>query len=432
MQEPTYVHMVGIGGIGMSALAQLYRSRGIAVAGSDREASPVTEMLEGQNIPVALGHDACTIAPEADLLVYSDAVPADNPERERARQMGIPERSYFEALGDISKSMATIAVAGTHGKTTTVGMLAVILAHAGKDPTAIVGSIVRDFPSNAGGSNFRPGGHDLLVVEACEYRDHVLQFSPRMLVITNIELDHTDYFPDLPALQRTFRQAAMNVPADGIIVTDPSNPAIAPVLEGIAARIVDYSHESVPVLAQIGEFNRQNARAAKAAAKAAFPDIAEAVIDDALATFRGSWRRFEYKGETPKGAIVYDDYAHHPTAIRATIEAAREQFPGKRLLVAFHPHLYSRTKAFLGAFADALTAADECVIAPIYAAREKPDPSVSNEILAEEVRKRGGRAVALGSFEEIRERLRECDEDTLIILMGAGDIYRVAVQVVAE
>ncbi|MBM3272671.1 hypothetical protein FJY94_05390 [Candidatus Kaiserbacteria bacterium] len=431
MQDLKHVHMVGIGGIGMSALAQLYVSRGITVTGSDREASPVTALLDGQGIPVSIGHDGA-IPDGTDLLVYSDAVPSEDQTRAQARQMNIPERSYFQALGEISREMATIAVAGTHGKTTTTGMLAVILEKAGKDPTAIVGSIVRDFPSRAGGSNFRAGSHNLLVVEACEYRDHVLQFSPRILVLTNIELDHTDYFADLAALQKTFHEAAMKIPVDGAIITDPAHPHIAPVLSGVVARVVDYTLESVPDIAQIGEFNRQNARAAKAAAKAAYPDIPDETIDEALSLFRGSWRRFEYKGETAKGALVYDDYAHHPTAIRATVEAAKEQFPGKRIVVAFHPHLYSRTKSLLPEFADALALADESVIAPIYAAREATDPAISHEVLAEEVRKRGGKSLALDSFDEIRGHLNGYGDDTLIILMGAGDIYRLASQIVDE
>jgi UDP-N-acetylmuramate--alanine ligase len=430
MQHFKRVHMVGIGGIGMSALAQLYQSRGIEVTGSDREASPVTVLLEGQGIPVLIGTGA--LPADVDLLVYSDAVPQDNAERVRARERSISERSYFQALGDVSRDMATIAVTGTHGKTTTTGMLAVILAHAGKDPTAVVGSIVRDFPSNAGGSNFRAGSHDLLVVEACEYRDHVLEFRPRILVLTNVELDHTDYFSDLAALQETFRTAIRNVPDDGTIVTDPMHPNIAPLLQGVAARIIDYTKERAPELTMLGEFNRANARAAKAAAKAAYPDIPEATIDEALAHFRGSWRRFEYKGQTARGAGVYDDYAHHPTAIARTLESAREQFLGKRIVVAFHPHLYSRTKAFLGDFAASLAKADEALIAPIYAAREAPDPSVSNETLAEAVSAHGGHAQALPSFAQIRERLETYDSETLIILMGAGDIYRVAEQIVVE
>lgn len=425
---PANIYMVGIGGIGMSALAQYLAHTGHTVTGSDREESPTVALLLEKGISVTVGHDQCTIPAGTGLLIYSDAVPSSNVERVRAKEIGIPEMSYFQALGDISKTMRTIAVAGTHGKTTTTGMLAKILEAADKEPTAIVGSIVRDF-----GSNFLAGRSDILVVEACEYRDHLLQLSPEILVITNIELDHTDYFPNIEALQETFKKAAQSVPPNGCIVTNPYDPVIAAVVGEASAPIIDYTTQTVPELQQIGEFNRENARAAKAAARAAFPHLQEEFIDRALLDFKGSWRRFEYKGETPSGALVYDDYAHHPTSVRKTIEAARERFPDKRIVVAFHPHLYSRTKSLLNEFAEALATADCAIVAPIYAAREAEDPDVSNHILAETVRRlpagRQGDVTALDSFDAIRERLLEENDGTLIITMGAGDIYKVAEQI---
>ena len=260
----------------------------------------------------------------------------------------------------------------------------------------------------------------------------MLKLSPEILVITNIELDHTDYFPDLESLQETFRKAAARVPAHGALVTNPNDPDIAPILKGVSARIIDYTEESVPRLHLIGEFNKMNARAAKAAARAAFPDIPAEQANKALAAFRGSWRRFEYHGETPEGALVYDDYAHHPTAVAKTIEAAREKFPDKKIVVAFHPHLYSRTRSLLQEFGRALARADESVVAPIYAAREAPDPSVTNEVVAEVARRYGGNAHALDSFDLIREKLLQYDDGHLIITMGAGDIYKVAEQIAGE
>jgi len=421
---PNNVHMVGVGGIGMSALAQLLASRGHSVVGSDREESPVTEMLARKGVSVVIGHDGCNIAADTELLVYSDAVPSGNQERVRAKEMRIPEMSYFEVLGLISKTAKTIAVSGTHGKTTTTGMLAKILRDCDKSPTAIVGSIVRDFESN-----FLAGKEELFVVEACEYRDHLLKLHPEIFVITNIELDHTDYFPNLEALQATFRKAAESVPPHGIIVTNPYDPVIAAVLGGAKAPILDYTTQSVPELTQIGEFNRDNARAAKAAARAAFPHLQEEFIDKSLLDFKGSWRRFEYRGETPGGALVYDDYAHHPTAIEKTIEAARERFPDKKIIVAFHPHTYSRTRSLIQEFARALATADESIVAPIYAAREVADPAVTSEVLADVTRKLGGDARALGTFDEIRDKLLEYDDRHLIITMGAGDIYKVAEQI---
>lgn len=421
---PQHVHMVGIGGIGMSALAQLLKHRGKTVGGSDRDESPTTTLLAQRGIPVVIGSAPEYVPERTELLIYSDAVPESHAERAAARERGIPELSYFEALGAISNGARTIAVAGTHGKTTTTGMLAKILQAAGKEPTAIVGSIVRDFDSN-----FLPGSEALLVVEACEYRDHLLKLSPEILVITNIELDHTDYFPNLEALQETFRRAIERVPAHGIIVTNPLDTNIAPLLASAKARIVDYTQESTPRLHQIGEFNKMNARAAKAAARAAFPDISADTANAALSSFRGSWRRFEYKGETPRGALVYDDYAHHPTAIELTIDAARERFPDKRIVIAFHPHLYSRTKSLLAGFAAALAKADTALVAPIYAARETPDPSVSHTVLAAAAQRLGGNVLAFDSFDEIRERLLEEDDRSLVITMGAGDIYKVAEQI---
>ena len=427
MRMPDSIYMVGIGGIGMSALAQLLAHQDKRVSGSDREDSPVVSMLVQKGIEVSIGHDQCLIPADTGLLIYSDAVPESNTERVHAKEMGIRQISYFEALGEVSKGARTIAVAGTHGKTTTTGMLAKILRDAQKEPTAIVGSIVRDFESN-----FLPGRGDLFVVEACEYRDHLLKLSPEILVITNIELDHTDYFPNLEALQATFRKAAERVPPHGVIVASPSDPVVAAVLGNVKAPIIDYTTQTVPALKLIGEFNAQNARAAKAAARAAFPHLQEEYTDRALMDFRGSWRRFEYKGETPSGALVYDDYAHHPTAIRSTIEAAREEFPDKKIVVAFHPHLYSRTKSFLDDFARALATADSAIVAPIYAAREAPDPSVSSDILAGKAREFGGKVEALGSFDLIRGRLLEEGSDALVITMGAGDIYKVAEQIVGE
>lgn len=424
MLSAKHIYMVGIGGIGMSALAQLLIHQGKDVSGSDREESPVTHMLAGKGVAVIIGHDQCAIPADTELLIYSDAIPSNNVERVRAGEMGIPQMSYFEALGNSTAEGRTIAVAGTHGKTTTTGMLAKILQYADKEPTAIVGSIVRDFESN-----FLAGRDDLFVVEACEYRDHVLKLSPMILVITNIELDHTDYFPNLEALQETFRRAAEKVPENGAIVTNPYDPAIAAVLRNVKAPILDYTTQSIPALNQIGEFNQMNARAAKCAARAAFPHLQEEYTDRALMEFKGSWRRFEFKGETPQGALVYDDYAHHPTAIEKTVRAARDEFPDKKIIVAFHPHLYSRTRSLMNEFARSLATADEAIIAPIYAAREENDPSVTSEVLADVSRRFGGNVVALPSFDVIRDKLLSYDDRYLIITMGAGDIYKIAEQI---
>ena len=394
------VHMIGIGGIGMSALAQLYRHEGREVSGSDRTESPTTELLERQGITVLIGHTAEHVPNDAALVVYSDAVPPDNVERVRAATLNIPQMSYFEALGEVARGRRTIAIAGTHGKTTTTGMLGKILIDAGLSPTVIVGSIVKDF-----GSNYVAGTSDIFVVEACEYRDHFLSFAPEVLVVTNMEWDHTDYFPSFAAMEASFNEARRR-----------------------ARTVIDetvYKAESVPDLTLIGEFNRDNARAAKSAAKALFPNLSDTTVNYSLSSFQGTWRRFDYKGKTKNGAIVYDDYAHHPTAIRETILGAREKFPDKTITVAFHPHLYSRTRDLFDDFAAALATADEVILAPIYAAREVDDGTVSSDLLAEAIKKTNPHVVSLPDFETISSKLQAVHSG-LIITMGAGDIYKVA------
>ncbi|MEJ0053568.1 MAG: Mur ligase domain-containing protein [bacterium] len=418
--NPQKLHFTGIGGIGMSALAQMLKEQGNEITGSDREAGPVTELLEKKGIRVVIGQKAENVEALTNRLIYSDAVPPENPERMRARELGIPELSYFAMLGEVSRGKKTIAVAGTHGKTTTTGMLAKILADAGASPTAIVGSIVKDF-----GSNYLSGNSDLFVVEACEYKDHLLELSPSVLVVTNLEWDHTDHFPSLAALQETFRTAIRNVPEDGCIVTNPHDANIAAVLADAVAPVIDYTLEPAYELRLPGGFNQMNARAAAGAARAVLPSIAESSIATSLSHFHGTWRRFEYKGKTKSGADVYDDYAHHPTEVRETLKALREKTNG-RVVVAFHPHLYSRTRDLLDDFATAFKDADKVLIAPIYAARETDDGTISSDILAERIRAEGTDAAALPSFDAIEKVLETYGSGDSLMTMGAGDIYKIA------
>ena len=422
--------MVGIGGIGMSALAQLYRTRDYVVSGSDREASPTTTLLESKGITVSIGEDAARVPKDIDLLVYSDAVPAGNAERRRARALGIPEQSYFEAVGDISKTRFTIAIAGSHGKTTTTALLAKILHDAGAAPNAIVGSLVKDF----GGSNFLEGkSGGPMVVEACEYKDHILKLFPSILVVTNLEWDHTDYFKDFEQLKKTFIQAVQKLPPNGALVVDASTDVGRELASFASCRVIDYGEVPAPQKLQLlGAFNVQNAKAAIAAAKAYRSELPDALLYESVGKFRGAWRRFEYKGTTKKGSLVYDDYAHHPTEVATTVRAVREKFPDKKLVVAFHPHLFSRTRDLMEDFAVSFGAADEVVVAPIYAAREEPIPGVTSEALAERIALSGTTARAVGDFMEAEKLLREHDgADTLILTMGAGDIYKVADALVA-
>lgn len=423
---PQKIFMSGIGGIGMSGLAQLLVERGDRVTGSDREESPTTEMLTRKGVQVCIGQRPTNVPEDATLLVYSAAVHADNPERMRASELGIPQLTYFDMLGEVAKGKRVVAISGTNGKTTTTGMLGRILKDAGVSPAVVVGSIVKDFESN-----YLSGTSDLFVVEACEYERHFLSLSPDVLVVTNIELDHTDYYKDLADVQSAFRALMEKVPATGFIVTDVESPTIAPLLQGLSATIVDYKKEPAYTLRLPGAFNVENAKAAASAARIVDTSVTEQIISSALADFHGSWRRFEYKGKTARGAEVYDDYGHHPTAIKGTLAALREKSEGK-VYVAFHPHLFSRTRDLFDDFGTAFSDADQVYIAPIYPAREVDDGTVSSELLAQRLRANGVSAEAL-SFPEIQELLSSIPtEGDVIMTMGAGDIYKVANAIVVD
>lgn len=421
---PNAYYFIGIGGIGMSALAQLLSDRGDRVVGSDRSASPVTDMLKEKGITVYFEQDGAHLTAQTTLVVYSAAVPEDHPERKRAEELGIGQVCYFEMLGRVAESKRTIAVAGTHGKTTTTGMLARILMDAKASPTVVVGSIVTDL-----GSNYVRGNSDLFVVEACEYHRHFLNLTPTVLVITNLEFDHSDYFRDLADVQDAFRAFIQKVPAEGVIVTDIENPNIAPLLEGVQASVVHYPSEAAYPLQLPGEFNVMNAKAATAAARAV-AGVTPDVVAHALMQFKGTWRRFEYKGRMGE-VDVYDDYAHHPTAIQETIRALKAKAKG-RVLLAFHPHLFSRTRDLFDGFVRSFTGVDELIIAPIFAARETDDGTVSSELLAQQIRAEGVPARAVASLAEVEAWLREnARPGDTIMTMGAGDIYTVADRLVA-
>ena len=411
--EAKRVHCIGIGGAGVSALAGLLLGLGKEVSGTEDNESPKTlDPLRTKGVSILSEKESL---PEVDVFVYSDAWITNHPEvLEAARTKNVPVYSYFEALGEISAKYKTIAIAGTHGKTTTTAMLARMLRSL--DPTVIVGSVMKDTNSNV-----RIGESEYLLVEACEYNDHFLHLSPQVLAITNIELDHTDYFKDINQLLASYVELVSKIPEDGALIMNISGEHEEKLIEHAKCAVIDYSQIEAPKLLVPGEFNIENAKVALAVAqelKYSLPEYTEA-----LESFPGTWRRFEFKGKTHAGTLVYDDYAHHPTAIEKTVLAVKQHFPSKKIVVAFHPHLYSRTRDFMEAFGTALAFADMVYVAPIFAAREEFDGVTTHKALVECVQGAGGNAETIENKEELEAILEGCDDQTIFFTMGAGDIY---------
>lgn len=427
MDDFKKIHIIGIGGIGISALARLLVAQGKHISGTeDNQSKETLDPLRELGVEISLlpaGGQVIwdhKVLPQADCYLYSDAWLTRHPEvLAEARSRGVPALSYFEALGHIANQYYLIAVAGAHGKTTTTAMLIDVLEAGGLDPTAIVGSLRAKTKSN-----FRAGKGKYFVVEADEYMRHFLQFKPSVLLINNIDADHLDYYKDLADIQSAFKELAQKVPASGFVVCNPGDPKVAPVVEGIAATVVDYTKFFDPELPlKVLPLHRINA--AGVLAIASVLGVESGTAKAALAEFSGTWRRFEYKGATAKGAVLYDDYAHHPLEIKTTLASIREQFPDKKIRVAFHPHLYSRTKILMDDFAKAFEGASDVVLAPIFAAREQPDPTVSSEILAERITAEGTPARAVDSLDKIADYIKnEAGEGDLVVTMGAGDIYK--------
>jgi UDP-N-acetylmuramate--alanine ligase len=426
LNEVNAVHCVGIGGVGVSAAARFFRHRGIEVSGSDASMSPVVAGLKDEGIDVTVGHDADNVPADADVVVHSIAVPHNNPELNKAREAEIPTLTYPETIGLISESMRTLAVSGTHGKTTTTAMLADIFADSTRDPTVIVGSMLKDSHTN-----FVSGDDNLFVVEACEYKRSFHKLHPDILVITNIDNDHLDYFDDLADIKQAFATMIDKTADEGTVVCNPEGGNIASIIEQAQPKIVDYTEISIKKPLQVfGDHNYLNAQAAVAAARVLNIDCE--VAKAAVANFTGTWRRAQKKGEMDTGAIVYDDYGHHPTEIKSTLAGFNDQFPDRELIVVFQPHLYSRTKELLDEFAGSFDQADQLFILPIYAARETEGLDVSSDQLTEKVANKEVKEVnaeTISGFSEMVQRLQDCtNSDTLVVTQGAGDVYKVADQ----
>lgn len=415
-----HLHFIGIGGAGMSALATMMLSKGKRVSGSDIQMTSLTQELERLGARIAYRHAAENVSTDADCVIYTLAVDATNPELAEAKKRGVPLFTYAQFLGAVSAGFKTIAVSGTHGKTSTTGMIARVLTDAGLEPSVIVGGTLRDF-----GSNFVAGTGPYFIIEACEFERSFLNLHPEIAVITNIDNDHLDYYANLAGIQKAFREFAERVGPDGVLVCDPSDPAVRPILGGLRCRVIDYGVFIQPDLKLQAPGAHMIRNAAAALAIADILRIDANVARDALERYSGVLRRFEHKGKTVGGADVYDDYAHHPTEIRATLRAARERFPDKRIHAIFQPHLFSRTKMLVRDFAASFGDADEVIFTPIYAAREAPNPDISSDMLARETRMHHPNVSALRDINELCGHFAKSDASDVIFTMGAGDIDRV-------
>ncbi|MDR1247638.1 MAG: UDP-N-acetylmuramate--L-alanine ligase [Clostridiales Family XIII bacterium] len=443
------IHCVGIGGIGLSAVAEILMARGFRVSGSDMKESEITDRLMARGATVYLGHRPKNIA-GADLIVYSAAVSPENPELVSAAAAGVGTVTRAEALGALMADYEnSVAIAGTHGKTTTTSMISLILKDGGVSPTVLVGGNLSEL-----GGNVEVGDGAYFVTEACEYMDSFLSLSPKYAVILNIDSDHLDYFMDIDHIVRSFDSFVNRTPQNGAIVAYDANPFVNSILKNLNRRVITFGfHERCSYvatdiafnqagmprfsilcegkrlcavqLAVPGEHNIANALAAFACCHDMGVDAES--VKQTIEKFEGTQRRFDLLGETENGVRIVDDYAHHPAEITATLKAAKNT-PHRDLWCLFQPHTYTRTIALFNEFVEAFDLADKLMMAEIYAAREKNIHKISSKALITEINKRrsDGGAEYFPDFDEMAAYVRaNAKPGDLVITMGAGDIYKV-------
>ncbi len=440
-----HLHFTGIGGIGMSGIAEVLLNLGYQISGSDLKLSPITERLAALGAVIQEGHAAAHLA-GAKLLVVSSAVSADNPELVEARRLQIPVIPRGELLAELMRLKFGIAIAGSHGKTTTTSMTAAVLSEAGMDPTVVVGGRV----GAMGGSNARVGHSDFLVVESDESDGSFLKLAPILAVVTNIDREHLDHYPSIEAIREAFVEFVNKVPFYGAAILCLDDENVQAILPQVNRRVITYGTSPQAMLqvsgrrleaassvfelryrgAALGEFRigvpgAHNVLNASAAAAVGIElDVAPDAIRRGLAAFTGVDRRFQTRG-TAAGVTVVDDYGHHPTEIRATLEAARLG-GSRRLLVVFQPHRYTRTRELMDEFARSFHAADMVFVLDIYAASEAPIEGVNSAALVERIRDFGHRAVfyTAGIDDAVDGIASEARPGDLVLTLGAGNVWQ--------
>lgn len=445
------VHLIGIGGIGVSAIAKLMLSLGKEVSGSDLVSSEITSDLSKRGVGFFLGHSEKNLDSKTDLVIYSSAVPKNNHERKKAKKLKIRQLSYPEVLGEISKEKNTIAVSGTNGKSTTTAILGLILEKAGINPLIIVGSKV----SNWNG-NFRDGQGKYFVVEACEWQANMLNLHPKIIVLTNIEKDHLDYYKNLNHLLTTFQEYIEKLSKDDFLILNSDDPNLKKLKPKCKVLTYGVKNQADVMAKNIvfgpgwqkfdlfwkskvyglklkipGLFNIYNSLAALSCALAL--GIQPEIIKEVLENFSGIWRRFEVKNLKIKNykLKIVSDYAHHPTSVRGTIQAAKEFYPGRRILVVFQPHHRNRTKKLFKDFVKSFDKANLVILSEIYdvAGREtEEDKDISSKDLVKAISKRGKvkKIFYAENLEETKKLILESVKaNDVVLIMGAGDIYKI-------
>ena len=435
------IHFIGIGGIGASALAKYYLARGHKVTGSDLVASEITDSLKKLGAKIFIGpHRSRTVLDQIDLVVYSPAVPTDNPELKRAKKLGIECQSYPEALGELTKKYFTIAIAGSHGKSTVAAMTGLLLEKAGLDPTVILGTKLKEF----GSSNCRVGKSKYLVIEADEHLASFLNYWPKIIVLTTIEADHLDFYKNLKNYVLAYKKFISQLPKSGILIANKDDKNIQKLKSQISKlhlKTQNYSLKQLEakkikkILKIPGKFNISNALAALTVTRVL--KIPDKISFKALSEYKGSWRRFEItKTLYPKPYTLISDYAHHPTQIKVTLEAAREKFPRKEIWCIFQPHQYQRTYYLFKDFVKVFKAApvDKLIITDIYDVAGRETSKIKKKVSSEKlVKKISKNKVIYLKKEEILDYLKKnLRGGEVIMIMGAGDIYNLSLKLKAK
>lgn len=437
-----YIYFIGIGGISMSGLAKLMSDEGIRVSGSDRNDSHIIQKLKEAGIKIYPKHDEKNITEDIELVVYTSAISEDNPELLKAKELKLNIMDRAEFLGYIMKNYVhSICVSGTHGKTTTTGMLSSILLKTDLEPTIFLGGEMDSI-----GGNLKEGSTNLLLTEACEYKRNFLKFNPTMELILNIDEDHLDYYKDLKDIEDAFYEYAKKLPESGFLIVNVKNKDI---FKNLKCKVATFGlndeadfypsetscfpspsytlmHKGIRVadikLQVFGEHNILNSLASAAACT--MLDIEPDIIKAGLYDFKGTHRRYEFKG-TYKGATLIEDYAHHPVEMKTTLQTARSYSNGK-IITVFQPHTYTRTKALLDDFAKALKLSDISILLDIYSAREKDDGSIHSKDLLNKMKEQSDKVYYASSFDEAAEMVKGfVQKGDTIIAMGAGNVNEV-------